>query len=544
MRINQPVTTAETLLPEGMFIYSRTDLAGNLVEANEAFASISAFTRDAMLGQPHNMVRHPDMPPEAFADMWRDLKAGRPWRGIVKNRRSDGGYYWVVANSSPVRENGQVIGYQSVRLRPTREEVAAADGAYRRLREGDALISVKHGRIVPKRKSPLAHYLDFRNQSLLMSVLLLLLSAASVAGMLVEFPARTIVIESLACLGFAQGLFYALFAGPRMNRDMTSMADHLEAIMKSGNLKLRSDPKREDRIGDVGRTIDDLVAWVQATLLGMQDSAKLVRESVVEVSGDIASVENSARVQSDASAAAASGIEQITVSIGEVANHAAATRDSASLATRLSAKGAELSEQTSQTISTLSESVKAAAQQVEMLGSRAEDISRITLVIKDIADQTNLLALNAAIEAARAGEQGRGFAVVADEVRKLAERTAQATQEIAAMTQSIQSETGKAVDSMRSGAMQVDASVVLVREVRSALGEISQQMENTSHMVNDISCSTHEQQQAMTQMAQNVEQVSVMTEQNMAAVGQSNATVARLGDTMERMRKSVSQFVT
>ncbi|MCQ9374822.1 methyl-accepting chemotaxis protein [Methyloversatilis sp. XJ19-13] len=544
MRNNQPVTTAETLLPEGVFIYSRTDLAGNLVEANEAFASISAFTRDAMLGQPHNMVRHPDMPPEAFADMWRDLKAGRPWRAIVKNRRSDGGYYWVVANSSPVRENGQVIGYQSVRLRPTREEVAAADGAYRRLREGDASISVKHGRIVPKHKSPLAHYLDFRNQSLLMSVLLLLLSAASVAGMLVEFPARTIVVESLACLGFAQGLFYALFAGPRMNRDMTSMADHLEAIMKSGDLKLRFDLKREDRIGDVGRTIDDLVAWVQATLLGMQDSAKLVRESVVEVSGDIASVENSARVQSDASAAAASGIEQITVSIGEVANHAAATRDAASLATRLSAKGAELSEQTSQTISTLSESVKAAAQQVETLGSRAEDISRITLVIKDIADQTNLLALNAAIEAARAGEQGRGFAVVADEVRKLAERTAQATQEIATMTQSIQSETGKAVDSMRSGAMQVDASVALVRDVRSALGEISEQMENTSHMVNDISCSTQEQQQAMTQMAQNVEQVSVMTEQNMAAVGQSNATVARLGDTMERMRKSVSQFIT
>ena len=544
MRNNQPVTTAETLLPEGLFIYSRTDLSGNIVEANEAFASISGFTREAMLGQPHNMVRHPDMPPEAFADMWRDLKAGRPWRAIVKNRRSDGGFYWVVANSSPVRENGQVIGYQSVRLCPTREEVAAADGAYRRLREGDASIRVAHGRIVPKRKSPMAHYLDFRNQSLLMSVLLLLLSAASVAGMLVEFPARTIVVESLACLGFAQGLFYALFAGPRMNRDMTSMADHLEAIMKSGNLKLRFDPKRDDRIGDVGRTIDDLVAWVQSTLLGMQDSAKRVRESVVEVSSGIASVENAARVQSDASAAAASGIEQITVSIGEVANHAAATRDAASLATRLSTKGAELSEQTSQTISTLSESVKAAAQQVEMLGSRAEDISRITLVIKDIADQTNLLALNAAIEAARAGEQGRGFAVVADEVRKLAERTTQATKEIGAMTQSIQSETGKAVESMRSGATQVDASVALVRDVRSALGEISEQMENTAHMVNDISCSTHEQQQAMTQMAQNVEQVSVMTEQNMAAVGQSNATVARLGETMERMRKSVSQFAT
>ena len=105
MKINQPVTNVETLLPEGEFIYSSTDLKGVIVEANEAFVRISNFTRDEMIGQSHNMVRHPDMPPEAFADLWRDLKAGRPWRGIVKNRRKDGGFYWVVANVSPVREN-------------------------------------------------------------------------------------------------------------------------------------------------------------------------------------------------------------------------------------------------------------------------------------------------------------------------------------------------------------------------------------------------------------------------------------------------------
>ena len=92
MKINQPVTHVETLLPDGEFIYSSTDLKGIIVEANEAFVRISNFTRDEMIGQPHNMVRHPDMPPEAFADLWRDLKAGRPWRGIVKNRRKDGGF--------------------------------------------------------------------------------------------------------------------------------------------------------------------------------------------------------------------------------------------------------------------------------------------------------------------------------------------------------------------------------------------------------------------------------------------------------------------
>ena len=119
MRNNQPVTQQETIIPDGVFIYSRTDLKGQITEANRAFADISGYTQDEMVGQPHNMIRHPDMPEAAFADMWLNLKAGKPWKGVVKNRRKDGGYYWVLANASPVREHGQVVGYQSVRSRPS-----------------------------------------------------------------------------------------------------------------------------------------------------------------------------------------------------------------------------------------------------------------------------------------------------------------------------------------------------------------------------------------------------------------------------------------
>src|SRR6266702_3730017 len=109
------VTSVETVLPEGIFIYSRTDLKGRITVANEAFAEISGYSVEEMLGEPHNIVRHPDMPRDAFADMWISLKAGRPGQGIVKNRRKDGGFYWVIANASPVRENGVVVGYQSIR---------------------------------------------------------------------------------------------------------------------------------------------------------------------------------------------------------------------------------------------------------------------------------------------------------------------------------------------------------------------------------------------------------------------------------------------
>ena len=151
MRKNLPVSNLETVLPDNEFIYSRTDSKGVIVEANEAFAKVSGFTREEMIGQPHNLVRHPDMPEEAFADLWRDLKAGRPWCGIVKNRRKDGGFYWVVANVSPVREGGQIVGYQSVRSRPSRTEIATADAAYKQSREGDKSTRVEHGRVVDRR---------------------------------------------------------------------------------------------------------------------------------------------------------------------------------------------------------------------------------------------------------------------------------------------------------------------------------------------------------------------------------------------------------
>ena len=136
MRKNLPVNNTETRLPENEYIYSCTDLKGRITEVNEAFCSISGFTREELVGQPHNLVRHPDMPEAAFADLWRDLKAELPWRGIVKNRRKDGGFYWVVANVSPIRENGRVIGYQSVRSCPSAEEIRATSAVYQRMSQG------------------------------------------------------------------------------------------------------------------------------------------------------------------------------------------------------------------------------------------------------------------------------------------------------------------------------------------------------------------------------------------------------------------------
>jgi methyl-accepting chemotaxis protein len=146
MRTNLPVTSNEIQLTDATLIVSKTDLQGRITYVNKGFLDISGFTEAELIGAPHNLVRHPDMPPEAFEDLWRDLKAGRPWVGYVKNRAKNGDFYWVEAHAAPVWENGQVTGYMSVRRKPARAKVEAADGVYRQIREGKAAgIRVQHG---------------------------------------------------------------------------------------------------------------------------------------------------------------------------------------------------------------------------------------------------------------------------------------------------------------------------------------------------------------------------------------------------------------
>lgn len=149
MRDNQPVTNREVLLTDQSLIVSKTDLKGRITYINKDFIDISGFTEGELIGQPHNLVRHPDMPAEAFADMWQDLKDGRPWTGMVKNRCKNGDHYWVLATATPIREGGQVTGYMSVRRLPSRHQVEAAESAYRLFKEKRAGgLRIRHGAVV------------------------------------------------------------------------------------------------------------------------------------------------------------------------------------------------------------------------------------------------------------------------------------------------------------------------------------------------------------------------------------------------------------
>jgi aerotaxis receptor len=138
MRINQPITDREFDFPPGVTLMSTTDTQSHITYANAAFVAVSGYEREELTQQPHNLVRHPDMPVEAFADMWRTLKGGESWTALVKNRRKNGDHYWVRANAAPMQRGGRLVGYMSVRTPPSREEIAGAQELYRKFREGRA----------------------------------------------------------------------------------------------------------------------------------------------------------------------------------------------------------------------------------------------------------------------------------------------------------------------------------------------------------------------------------------------------------------------
>ncbi|TAN66802.1 MAG: PAS domain S-box protein [Methylobacter sp.] len=191
MKINMPITNVEHALTETDSIVTKTDLKGIITYAGDDFIQISGFTKEELIGASHNIIRHPDMPVEAFEDLWKSLKADRPWTGVVKNRCKNGDFYWVLANITPYYENDQLVGYMSERSKPSAKQVAEAVDAYRKFREGKAdNLKIQDGKIV--KKTLFGRFPSLKNISIkarllmviaIMSVLLLVIGALGILGM-------------------------------------------------------------------------------------------------------------------------------------------------------------------------------------------------------------------------------------------------------------------------------------------------------------------------------------------------------------------------
>ncbi len=392
----------------------------------------------------------------------------------------------------------------------------------------------------PARK--LCDGLDFQAKFLLVGILLLLQSATLVY---LFFQAaltpglRYLVPASLA----AAVLGFYLLAGTFLSISATvsSLAAAFERFSK-GDLAANVQTSAKDELGRTALGFNGTMKNLKRMISRVSGGAVVVAEAAAKLAEKSRQVTKIALEQTNAAASVSVAVEEMSASIAMVAAHAGDAEVVSAKASDLSVEGEKVVRDASAEMALIAGSFKESSQEIAALGQRTEAISSIVNVIKEIADQTNLLALNAAIEAARAGEQGRGFAVVADEVRKLAERTAGATREITAMIGNIQSGMKSAVGSMGAGATQVTEGVDLASRAGDALADINRGSRDVLSMVHDIASAVQEQTAASHQIAENIERISGMAQTSSSSMEQMSAEAARLGEVSGTLKEAISLF--
>jgi methyl-accepting chemotaxis protein len=322
-----------------------------------------------------------------------------------------------------------------------------------------------------------------------------------------------------------------------------AVASAITKRIASGDLATPVDCAPDDKESLLAniRTMQETLRTMIASIVG---SAELVASAASQLLGASEQVAERASQQSDAASSMAASVEEMAVSIDQVKENASEAHNISQAAGEISEEGAAVIHNAAAEMRKISETVQASSLIIEKLGDQSDQITSIVNTIKEIADQTNLLALNAAIEAARAGEQGRGFAVVADEVRKLAERTGNSTKEIGDMVAKIQSGTRSAVSSMQDGVRQVSDGVDLANKARESINQIRDGAIRVTVVVNGISDSISEQSMASNEIAQKLEVIAQMSEESAIAVRHTTDAARQLQALSSSLRQTVAQFKT
>ncbi|RJG09713.1 PAS domain S-box protein [Pseudomonas cavernicola] len=503
MRNNQPITQRERTFPAQQRLISTTDLKGQIIYANDAFVEVSGFPRAELVGAAHNLVRHPDVPPAVFAHMWSTLKKGRPWMGIVKNRCKSGDHYWVNAYVTPVLENSQVVGFESVRVKPTAEQVRRAEALYQRINAGKSAIP-SSDRWLPI----LQNWLPF----ILVSLVGFVIGAWLDSSWGFLLAAGLSVPLGLAGLNWQQrGLRRLLHLAEQSTSDPLIAQMYTDSRGPQGRLEM-SILSQEARLKTCLTRLQDTAEHLtqqakQADSLAQNSSAGLERQ----------------RVETEQVATAVNEMAATTL---EVASNVARTAIATQEANRLTGQGRSIATETREAIQRLSISVGETGETVTRLAQDSNEIGGVVDVIKGIADQTNLLALNAAIEAARAGEMGRGFAVVADEVRSLAQRTAESTGQIHQLIAKLQRTAEEAVLTMEIGRRQADEGVERVQQADQALAGISDAVANIADMADQIAAAAEEQSAVADEINRNITTIAQLADQT-AGEAQSTALLSK-----------------
>ena len=492
MRKNLPVTAQEHTLTPGQELVSGTDLKGLIKYANPEFIEVSGFSEAELLGSPHNIVRHPDVPPALFDNMWHTLKQGQPWMGVVKNRCKNGDFYWVDAYVTPVSQYGQVIGYESVRRAATREQIQRAQQMYQQLSS--------------TKRPPFWQRMPYAQATLFWCLLSTLIPTITACIITQTDPIIALVLLSISLLA-------SILLSRRLNQHVTQAIHHAN----------QQPPHRAIQYIYTGQPADhgQLTMYMLAmrarlrTVLGRINAGVHVLEQRAQTSAELAtrSQQNITHQQGQTDAIAAA-MDEMSSAVTQIASHSQDTANATQTAKTQTAQGKQTVEHTIQAIQDLSASVSHADQSVSDLVNHSDEIGGVLDVIRDIADQTNLLALNAAIEAARAGESGRGFAVVADEVRTLAMRTQESTQQIQQMISNVQEGAKTAATAMHTSQQQAQAGVELVTQAGEALEHINQAVDHVTQMATDIANAAQQQNTTAADINANIHAVAELSTTN------------------------------
>lgn len=346
------------------------------------------------------------------------------------------------------------------------------------------------------------------------------------------------VIVAAVVIGAILGMrIYRSVIGP-----LNSLKQTVSGIEHDLDLTRQVKVANHDEVGDTVEAFNKLISKLRETLGQMQKHAAGVMASAGSLATSSSQVSASSVHQSESTSNMAATVEQMTVGIGHMADRTNEANLLAEKSGQLAQSGEQVISETVADIHKIAETMREASEEIHQLETNSEQISAVVAVIREVAEQTNLLALNAAIEAARAGEQGRGFAVVADEVRKLAERTSQSTQEISASIAAMQTSAQRAVSGTQTVARHVDNGVKRATEASRAMREIGESAQHTVEMVGEISHAMREQSTASTSIAQQVERIAQMTEENSAAAQSTADTATELDKLASSMQRVVAQF--
>lgn len=522
MKINLPITSREVTLSTGDNLLTTTNLKGAITYANPAFERISGYTQEEMLGKNHNLIRHPHMPPLAFEQMWATIRAGKSWMGLVKNRCKNGDFYWVNAYVSPVKRNGEIIEFQSVRTKPNARQVAAAEGCYASLLQD---------------RTPLALRLPALSlaTTLCLATLMIFLLAGAVAVSTTGMdPVSLVLVLALLWAGVQLAIFGFLRPLGQLAARAREVGDNpLGQYLYTGS---------RNEIGTIRFALEMQKAEAAALVGRMADAAaKLQRESR-ELAAAVSAASQGNQRQQQETDQVATAVEEMAASVQEVTRNAHASAQSANDADAEVLDGQSVVAASRDITQALEAKIKEVSTVMASLAERSQEIGMVTDVINGIAEQTNLLALNAAIEAARAGEQGRGFAVVADEVRGLAGRTQQSTASIGGLIKGFQEDAREAVNAMQAGLQQVAASVDKAREAADALNEIKRKVTAISGSSAQIATAVEEQSAVSEAIMSSLVRIRSVTNENAAAALQSQANAEGMAGLAQNLELLANDF--